>query len=74
MSLSGFMPRVEKTNPSSEIRSGQRRRSIATASGESGTICGCRIFMRVAGIDQTALSRSNSGQVASRVSPERTAL
>ena len=42
------------------------------ACGASGTRCGLRIFMRSAGIAQTARSRSNSTHSAFRSSPGRT--
>lgn len=39
---------------------------------ESGTACGCTIFIFAAGIRQTAASRSNSCHSAWRSSPGRT--
>jgi hypothetical protein len=42
---------------------------MTMACGASGTRCGRRIFMRVAGMVQTPASRSNSFQVARRNSP-----
>ena len=45
---------------------------IERARGASGTRCGLRIFMRPAGISQTAASMSNSAHSAARNSPGRT--
>jgi hypothetical protein len=45
---------------------------IETARGASGTRCALRIFIRPAGISQTAASSSNSSHSAARNSPGRT--
>src|SRR5712691_638277 len=47
-------------------------RNTAAACFDKGTECGCRIFVRRAGMLHTAASRSTSGHSANRISPGRT--
>src|SRR3546814_4660969 len=68
------LPDVENINPSSSLRSAHRRLRIDTAAPESGTTCSLFIFIRAAGMVQTAPFRSISDHEASLVSPDRTAL
>src|SRR3546814_4658482 len=71
MSLNGRLPDVENINPSSSLRSAHRRLRIDTAAPESGTTCSLFIFIRAAGMVQTAPFRSISDHEASLVSPDR---
>jgi hypothetical protein len=66
-----FADRIDGSTRSPSSDSGQMSRRTASASFESGTSCGRRIFISSPGVRQTDFAKLISGRRMSRTSPGR---